>query len=262
MHFTWNEDVQAREDGAFFDALPDLPPAFAEFSRPRVVPIDWHKTENQGRIGSCQGNGLTSLLERLQWVLGKRVQLSRIFAYLATQKLDGLLGSDRGSTISGGIKLALQHGVPLETATGYPSKYPGRSDRARILTQANYDAGAEFKAVSSWRVGRNHDETLNFIGGGGGVSFGVAWYSGFIPRDRVVRRFNPRSVKGGHAMVVLGYDEHGNLEAANSHNDGPFKIEPPAWLQMLQHKRTRAVGLLGNTEPQPVNWLKDSPHFD
>jgi len=257
----WSEEIQALEDSSFFAKLMELPPAFAEFARPKEVPIDWHKTENQGRMGSCQGNDLTSCLERLQFVRGEKVQLSRIFAYLATQKIDGLLGSDRGSTISGGIKLALQHGTPLEELTGYPSRYPGGSDRSRILSQRNYEAGEPYKAISSWRVSENHEETLGFIGGGGAVSFGIAWFSGLIPRDRIVRQFRPRSVKGGHAMAVLGYREDGRLRAVNSHGDGPFEITPEAWLQMLRHNRTRAVGLLGNTEPEPVDWLEDSPYY-
>ena len=250
------------EDDEFFKGLPELPETWAVFSRPESVAVDWHKTENQGRIGSCQGNDLASVLERLAFVRGVKVQLSRIFAYLATQKLDGLLGGDRGSTIAGGIKLAMEYGLPPETLTGYPSSYPGKSQRAKILTQANYDAGADYKPTSKWAVPIDHDEVLNFVGGGGGISYGCAYYGGMIPRNRVVSNYKPGGAKGGHAMAILGYDKTGNLIAVNSHGDGPYKIEPRAWRQIMSHKRTRAIGLLGTSKPQPVDWYKASPYFD
>jgi len=259
--FTWNEEA---EDPGFFSALEELPSSFRSFARPAEVPIDWHKTEDQGPIGSCTGNGLASVLERLAHVRGVKVQLSRIFAFLATQKRDGWLGNSRvGSTVSRACSLAIEDGCPPEELTGYPSQYPSKSQIKRILSPENYAAGAPFKAVSKWRVSRDdHDETLNFLGGGGGILFGIAWRRGMIPHDRIIRQFRPGNSKSGHAMCVLGYDRDGNPRAANSHRDGPYTITVEAWQQMLRHRRTSAVGLLGNSTPEPVDWIKNSPHFD
>ena len=262
MVFSWGEDVQENEDPRFFADLEEVPQSFQSFARPAEVPIDWHRTENQGPIGSCTGNGLAAVLERLLQAAGRKTQLSRIFAYLATQKRDGTLGQSRtGATISRAISLALEDGIPPEELTGYPRSYPGRGDIARILSQANYAAGAEFKAASKWRVSENHDETLNFIGGGGGILFGMAWYSGFIPKDRIVRKFRPGRSRSGHAMAILGYDRNGNPLAENSHADGSYTITVEAWKDMLRHQRTRAVGLLGNPKAEPIDWIQNSPHF-
>jgi len=252
------------EDRTLLASLPDLPMKSSEwqaFSRPSEVTIEWHKTENQGPIGSCQGNGLASILERLAFVRGQKIQLSRIFAYLASQKIDGLLGSDNGSTISAGGKLALSTGCPLESLTGYPPRYPGRSDISKILSSANYAAGEEYKAKSIWKVPRNVDECLDFIGGGGGISIGIAWNSGVIPSDRIIKRFGPSGRTGGHAMAVLGYTSGGNIIAANSHGDGRYEWTPEAWIQMLKHSRTAAIGLMGNESGQPVDWYENSPYF-
>lgn len=253
-----------REDKEFINSLNDAPMRSSEwenFSRPPEVTVEWHKTENQGQIGSCQGNSLSSVLERLAHVRGEILQLSKIFGYLATQRIDGLLGSDNGSTISGGAKLALQTGVCPENLTGYPSRYPGLSDRNRILSQANYDASAPFKALSSWKAPRNHEDTLNFIGGGGGINFGIRWYNGFLPSDRVVRSYNPRLGGGGHANCILGYDRNGNYRALNSWGDGPYLITPQAWDQILAAQYTTAIGLMGTKEATPINWHQDSPYF-
>jgi hypothetical protein len=250
----------------FLYNLPQAPMKTAEwsaFSRPAEVDISWHRTENQGQIGSCQGHALSSGLERLAFVKGERVQLSEIFAYLATQKIDGLLGRDSGSTISGGGKIGVGVGCPKEELTGYPSSYPGQMDRARILSSENYEAAKAYRAKSIWQVPQDHDECLDYIGGGGFFSFGISWYSGLIPKDRIVRKFAPASnrILGGHAMCVLGYDKDGNLRAANSHADGPYLITPEAWRQMLQHRNTAAIGLMGNQEATPVDWYSNSPYF-
>lgn len=239
------------EDREMLAGLRPIPAEFATFGRPESVDVQWHHTENQGSIGSCQGNDLSSCLERLEFVSKKAVvQLSRIFAYLATQKIDGLLGADNGSTISGGGKLATTVGCCPEDLTGYPKSYPGSADRQKILSQANYDAGAPFKAMSLWKVPRDPDEAKNWIGGGGAISIGIRWPG--IPNDRVIRSYHGGS--GGHAQAVLGYDAD-SLIAVNSWGDGAYRILNAAWVQMWDDQYTAMVGLAGAVEPVPVNWL-------
>lgn len=266
MPFAANKCRLDLEDRQFLTALPEVSydtAAWRAFSRPAEVDIKWHRTENQGSIGSCQGHDLSSILERIQYARGVTVQLSEIFAYLGTQKIDGLLYSDSGSTISGGGKLATTVGVPEEALTGYPRSYPNRDAINKILSKANYDAAAKYKASSIWRVTDDHDRTLDFIGGGGGISFGISWYRGLIPKDRIVRDFNPSrfSILGGHAMCAIGYNRDGDLRAANSHADGEYIITAAAWLKMLRHRNTAMVGLAGNPEAAPVDWYKNSPYF-
>jgi hypothetical protein len=267
MAFAINNCRLDLEDRELLKSLPQAPmntAAWKAFKRPAEVTVsDWYKKENQGQIGSCQGAELAGVLERLAFVKGKKVQLSKIFAYLATQKIDGLLGSDNGSTISGGGKLALTVGVPLESITGYPSRYPKQSDRVRILSPENYKAAEDWKAESIWACSQSQDETLDFIGGGGGLSFGISWYQELIPSDRIVRSFQPSRYRilGGHAMNVLGYNKDGNLRANNSHNDGEYIIMWEAWMQMLRDRNTAAIGLMGNKEAAPIDWYTNSPYF-
>jgi hypothetical protein len=258
-HFNYDFE---REDHDFLSTIPEAPmqsSAWSSFSRPSEVLIEWHRTENQGPMGSCQGHSISSVLERLAMVRGEKVQLSEIFAYLATQKIDGLLGRDRGSTISGGCKVAMQYGCPPEKLTGYPRGYPSRSERVKILSEANYAAGEPYKAKSLWKVPKDHEAVLDFIGGGGGINFGIAYGSGTIPRDRVLDTFRPG--RGGHAMAVLGYKSDGTLRAVNSHGDGEYFITKRGWEQIMNHRSTTAIGVMGNPEGEPVDWYKDSPYF-
>ena len=247
------------EDRSMLAALPAVPRSFRGFSRPEQVGVEWHRHEQQGRMGSCQGNDLTSCLERLHLVeTGQQVQLSRIFAYLASQRIDGLLGSDRGSTISGGVELALTCGVPPEELTGYPRGYPNRIEQWRILAEENYIAGGPYRALSKWSVSCDAERAMDWIGGGGAISIGIAWYAGLIPKDRIVRKFRPPGRFGGHAVAVLGYADD-RLIAVNSHGDGPFQITADAWQQMHAHRYTAMVGLAGRSEPDPVNWTEETP---
>lgn len=249
-----------KEDRELLGALPKLPKAWSLYSRPASVSVNWHKTENQGNMGSCRGHSGTSGLERLQYVRNGGnadavVQLSEIFFYLACQKIDGLLGRDVGSTISAGYKLVLNYGCLPASETGYPSAYPSKSQRSKILRRSNYEAGAPYKAKSGWEVPDDPDAAMNFIGGGGVIDFGCAFWRGFFPADRIIKSYRvPGGRTGGHAMVALGYTESGNILCVNSHGDGEYQFKPNAWRQMIRHKRTSAVGYIGTDEPEPVPW--------
>ncbi len=269
MAFAINNCRLDLEDREFLNALPEMPmqsAAWRAFVRPAAVDVTWHRTENQGQIGSCQGHALTSVLERVIFASSggaTKKQLSEIFAYLATQKIDGLLYSDNGSTITGGGKVGMEIGAPDDAVTGYPRSYPNRTTIAQILSPENYKLALENRAKALWRVSDVFEETLNFIGGGGGISFGISWYEGLIPRDRIVRAFEPNKyrVLGGHAMAVLGYTANGELLAANSHADGIYTITEKAWIQMVRARQTAAIGLRGDPKPEPIDWYNNSPYL-
>lgn len=255
----WNYE---KEDYDFLNSLPKAPmntAAWQAFSRPEEITIEWHHTEDQGAVGSCQGNSISSCLERVALVRGEQVQLSRMFAYLASQKIDGFLGADNGSTIAGGVKMALDVGCPPESLTGYVGRYPNRTERAKILSPENYEAAAPYKALSAWRCDSDVEAIADWIAGGGAINFGIRWHGGVIPADRIVRSYRPG--RGGHAMAILGYTKDLDLRAVNSHGDGPYIITKAAWKQMCAYDYTVAIGIMGNKTAQPIDWFKDSPYF-
>jgi hypothetical protein len=253
-----NKILLEQEDRDMIGNLADVP-SFA-FARPQEVKLDDIKRENQGSIGSCQGNSITSCLERLANVGGvhKGVQLSRIYAYLASQKLDGLLGGDSGSTITSGVKVALRS-IPTEANVPYPSpaRYPGKARRGEILSW--WDRQTPFRAKSTWRVSNDVDAVMDFIGGGGAINIGILWYGGIIPRDRVVRSYRPPRRTGGHAVAILGYTKDGLLRFMNSHGDGEFRVTPNAFKQMMGYRWTAAIGIKGSEKADPVDWIEESP---
>lgn len=249
------------EDREFLRSFKKIPQTFyGVVSIPDEVTLDDIKLENQSSMGSCQGHSISTCCERLLTAQGNPIQLSRIYAYLATQKKDGLLGSDSGSTISGGLKVALE-GIPPESLIPYPvpAVYPDRDTRAKILAQA--EAGKPYAAKSAWQVPKDPDRIREFIGGGGAISIGIRWYGGIIPSDRTIRRYAPPRASGGHAVALLGYRKDGVFRFMNSHGDGQFLVTPEALMQMLNDSFTAAVGVLGSKEAKPVDWLNNSPLF-
>lgn len=257
-----------KEDREFLREAPEVPKTFyGVVSIPDEIGTQDIKNENQGQMGSCQGNAITSCVERCHMKTSRAgVQLSRIFAYLASQKLDNLLYSDQGSTISSGVKVALK-GIPTEELVPYPNPmtYPSRAVIDKILSPANYEAGVDYAVKSVWQVPKDCDRIVEFIAGRGAINLGMSWYSGIIPKDRVIRNFRPPLRAGGHAVALLGYTRRGNfkLKLKNSHGfeEQEFEATPDAMLQILNHRWTAAIGVLGTTEPEPVDWVENSPLF-
>jgi len=249
------------EDRQWLEDLPEVPVTFfGRFSRPNEITLDDIKQENQGQIGSCQGNSITSCTERTLNVARTNagMQLSRMYAYLASQKLDGLLGGDRGSTISSGVKIALQ-GIPSEQDVPYPNpaRYPSRGGINSILQEGR----KLYSVKSTWKVPTGVELIYDFLASGGAINLGISWWGGIVPRDRIVRNYNPPRGAGGHAIALLGYRKDDLFTIMNSHGDGEFYVTPEALVRMLNHQNTAAVGVLGSTNPEPVDWFNDSPMY-
>ena len=237
------------------------------FSAPEEIdPRPWHRIEMQGSMGSCQGHALSSVCELAYHIAtGKVIQFSPLFAYYATQQLDGLLGRDVGSTIEGGARLAKQHGLcPLE-AMPYPNpvRYTGR------IPASAWPAAEPFK-IRSHAVCRSYVDVYEYLATGqGGVEIGIAWSSSLEPVRGVIEQYRPG--RGGHAVALLGYsrrkDSQGRkyLWLANSWdtswgNSGWAEVAPRAIEEMLAHPQTVMIGLSDLTTPTPrlVHWHERS----
>lgn len=246
----------AHEDRKWLSSLRAFPHVWRGFGRPaEVSAIPWHRKENQGRLGSCQGNAQSSGVERIVYVATRKaVQLSRIYAYLRTQEMDGLIGRDVGSSISSGGKCALE-GLPVEELTGYPDAYPDRNAINRILAAK---AQATFRAHSTWAMPTDPELGYDAIGGGAAGLWGIRWYNGIIPRDRIIRSYKPGRTRSGHALAELGYRKDGLFEWWNSHDDGVLWVTPEARDQMLADSYTASIVLMGQPDARPdLNWAEE-----
>lgn len=222
-----------------------------------VDPRPWMQVENQGNMGSCQGHALTSCVElAYHFESGKIIQLSRMFAYVMSQRKDGIRG-DSGSTISGGAKCATQDGICLETTYPYPGRYTTN------IPQAAIDEAKEYKIRSVSRV-KTYDDVFEFLASGaGGINIGIMWTVGDV---HVVETYRPGRT-GGHALCLGGYTERKDSQGRNYiimfnswgrgwGNNGSCEVSPNAIQQMLSAQWTDAVALsdMESVEPREINY--------
>jgi len=251
-----------KEDHAFLATLDSGASFLAKlgaYEETRLDPRDIVKVENQGQQGSCQGHSLSSCLEWCYAIAtgGTVLQLSRAMAYYETQRLDGIRG-DAGSTISGGVRLALSTGVCEEPLWKYPTAYnPNRpANWEEVKTNA-----AKYKAGRAIKI-RTYEEYRAFVGSGqGGVHIGIAW--GNAMNVPVVDRFTPGG--GGHAIAGLCLSERVDSQGRpyiwilNSWGVSFGSREEPGWQewsatavsQMLAHQWTEMIGISDMPDAKP-----------
>lgn len=226
---------------------------------------NWLKVENQGQIGSCQGQSLTECGEYCYTTAtGKVIQLSRMFAYLESQRFDNIR-TDSGSTLSGGTRAFKETGICLESTGPYPSRYPGHS----WITQEMRQEAERYKLLSHTTM-RAPEEIRDFIGSGIGiVQIGIGWNGSMEPDSSGCIRSWSGGGGGGHAVVFCGYLPDAMVGQRSSAGwwlllknswgtrwgvNGFAYVDPRAVQQMLQHRFTVMYGRsdMNTPEPRPV----------
>lgn len=176
-----------------------------------IDPRKWHRIENQGSMGSCRGHSLSSIGEYCYYIAtGEVKQFSPLFAYYATQKVDGLQGADRGSTISGGMEVATKIGFcPLEIMP-----YPKPVKYHWELPQPALDAAKDFLVKKHYQI-NTYDDWFKFLASGqGGIDFGLLWSKDMTPdSDGIIWDYTPGG--GGHAVCSLGYTKRRDNQGRN-----------------------------------------------
>lgn len=234
---------------------------------------NWLQVENQGQIGSCQGQALTENIEYCYTVAtGKVLQFSRMYAYLVSQMYDNIRG-DRGSTLSGGTKTVRERGCCVESIAPYPSSYPGHS----WVTQAMHQDASKYKMLSHTNMSST-DQIKQFIGSGIGiVQIGIAWNNSMNPDSRGCIRTFSTGGGGGHSVTFTGYLPDDEVGATSSKGwwlllknswgtrwgKGGFAyVDPSACDAMLRHQWTVMIGRsemnVPEPRPLPVDFTKPS----
>lgn len=191
------EDVDALD--AMGDDIRDWQDAVAgRYAAPTKIERPWLRVENQWQQGACQGFALSTVAEVCHYTAteGKIKQFSPQWAYIESQRYDGLIGRDQGSTLSGGLKVAMNLGFCSEDLWPYPGTYQTKPPKGREACLAD---AAGFKVRKGIRL-RNAQQVKDWIAGGvGGCWCGrrIGW-------------------GGGHATTFVELDEKGNFPELNS----------------------------------------------
>lgn len=226
--------------------------------------------DKQGNMGSCQGFSLSNCGEYL-WALvfgsvSNERQISQLFCYLESQRLGppGLFGSDRGSTIESGIKVAYAGLLP-ESDLPYRTPYP--SNARTIVTDAMREKAKQLTIKShTWLD--SYDAIFRYLSSGSGaVHTGTNWNNSFYASSGVLESVSFGRMDGGHATAWLGYskrkDSRGRnyIWRLNSHNDSWTELSPSVVDQLAKHPNSSIVGIsdLATPEPRVPSWMKARP---
>lgn len=158
---------------------------------------------DQGRLGSCTAQALiaTFQFDDPNW------RGSALFLYYNERMLDNSVSSDKGSSISTGIRSLTQHGVCSE------SLWPYDCDKFATLPSAQcYKSALEHQTLSSHHVTQDLTSMKESLLSGEPIVLGFMVYESFesdaVAATGLVPIPTPtEKCLGGHAVVVVGFNE-------------------------------------------------------
>jgi C1A family cysteine protease len=184
--------------------------------RPYCSPI-----EDQGALGSCTANAVTGLVEYFERrAHGKHIDGSRLFLYKATRELIHAKG-DTGAYLRSTMGALALFGIPPEEYWPYQVATFDNEPTAFC-----YAFAQDFKAISYYRLddpGITPSALITRIkanlAAGLPSVFGFTVYSSISQAAKTGRIPYPakgEKVVGGHAMLVVGYDDNVTITNATS----------------------------------------------
>jgi C1A family cysteine protease len=182
--------------------------------------------EDQGAIGSCTANAVVGLVEYFERrAYGKYIDASRLFLYKATRDLLHWTG-DTGAYLRSTIGALALFGVPPEEYWPYKIAAFDTEPSAFCFAFAQ-----DYRAISYFRLDDNSTTPPGLLtkikaglAAGMPCVFGFTVYSSIAQAAKTGRVPYPgkgEKVLGGHAMLVVGYDD--NMTITNTNSGGTSK---------------------------------------
>lgn len=136
------------------------------------------------------------------------IDVSRLFQYYATRKVENTVSEDSGATIRDTLKAANKYGVVDEKLWPYDvTKYTTKP------AQSIWDAAATHKVTSYHSIADGDLTTMKaMLAAGYLVGFGFSVYSYFMSAQMAKTAIlhlptKSESLEGGHAVALAGYDD-------------------------------------------------------
>ena len=224
------------------------------------------RMENQARMNSCVGHGLSTCQEHLaenglkanksgQETYGKMPQqFSRMFAYLTSQERSSIQG-DRGAFIQGAVEAYLNDGCIDENKMPYPNSYVSH------ISQTVREEAKKILGIRYFKATPDPYDACRHIHLRRAILLGIPWKESFAnEQDGIISTVQGRTL-GGHAVCSIGYKKIGNdwyPRLTNSHGSrwakaGHAYVHPKVWEWMINNGVV--VVLEGLTlDPDVVDW--------
>jgi C1A family cysteine protease len=202
--YNWIPDIPDKRDLLYQAAkIPKI-------SMPKSVDLrpNCSKVEDQGDLGSCTANASVAALEYLENVNKKDIyeDLSRLFVYYCTRKLQNTIKYDSGASLRTTIKALVKYGACPEDV--YP--YDIMKFKTKPPEQCFYVAN-DHKVMQYMRLSTLRDMKICLASGYPFV-FGFSVYESFESDDVAntgIAQLPTKndSLLGGHAVLGVGYDD-------------------------------------------------------
>ena len=176
---------------------------------------------DQGNLGSCTANALAALCQYSELKEGHKISESlapsRLFIYWNERDLEGSVSEDAGAELRDGIKSLATWGFAPEALWPYDPARFAEKPPAIIYTTAS-----QKKITSYAAVGQDLTAMKTCLYQGHPIAVGFSVYQSF-ESDRVARTglvpvpdVNNELLLGGHAVLVVGYDDSKGFICRNS----------------------------------------------
>jgi C1A family cysteine protease len=140
---------------------------------------------------------------------GKLIDVSRLFEYYATRKIEGTTSEDSGATIRDAAKAGAQYGIVPESAWPYDTTKFAQNPPATLWSGA-----ATHKVTSYHSIADGDLLTMkSVLATGYLVEFGFNVYSYFMGEEMATKAFldvpkSSETFEGGHAVDLCGWDDN------------------------------------------------------
>jgi C1A family cysteine protease len=201
------------------DVLQNLPPSVD--LRSQCPPI-----LDQGQIGSCTANALSAAVQfdRMKQGLQPSFVPSRLFIYFNERTIEGDVPLDGGAFLRDGIKSLASQGVCPEDQWPYVptppfvdgGAFPTGSAPVTQPPQSCYDTAANYRIAQYQAVDQSLPQLRGTLAQGNPFVFGFSVYTNWddgqsTPATVIPLPSGDASQNGGHAVMVVGYDDSKSL---------------------------------------------------
>lgn len=185
----------------------------------------WWKIGNQENTGSCVGWASTDSLTRYHMVkagkLPKAVLLSPRFTWMASKETDEFISRPETMIESAGTSLKAAMEILRKYGAVPESQFPFHISTTMYLGNENafYAAAASRRVASYFNLAKNLTSWRNWLATHGpimaGLNVDATWDNAKTAHGKL-DTFQPNTVRGGHAVCIVGYTADTRFIVRNS----------------------------------------------